>query len=70
MRIYKFPIQKLGLIKPEPIGETMIDKWCKERELIRNKDYKCFYMSKVEEYHVSFNEEHETMGSLLLLAWL
>lgn len=73
MRIFKIPLDKIypnGKYPKAMIGETVIDEWCKERELVQNKDYKCYYMSGLNEYHVTFSEENVSMGSLLLLRWM
>lgn len=74
MRIYKIPLDKVDksrFSKPKPYnGESEIDNWCKQHDLVRNKDYRLIYMSGAKEYHVTFNEEHLSMGSLLLLRWM
>ena len=71
MRIIKIPVPTLN--NPSLNGgpwNNVIDIWCKEQGLIKNKDYKCFYMSGAKEYHVTFNEEHNSMASLLVMKWL
>lgn len=70
MRIIKIP-SKTTMNNPSlnMMWNNEIDIWCKEQGLIKNKDYKCFYMSGAKEYHVTFNEEHESMASLLVMKW-
>jgi len=74
MRIHKIPLDKVDKSrnpKPKPYnGESEIDEWCMDHDLVRNKDYRLCYMSGAKEYHVTFNEEHLSMGSLLLLRWM